>query len=88
MDDSNMIFGQVWLLWRNTVSLSLACQRHLCDLLQLGSFETGERFSNSDNNVVQVFRIRREFLQAVLSQDISWYDTNTTTHFASSITEY
>merc|ERR1719295_1419289 len=35
----------------------------------------------------QVFRIRGEFLRAVLRQDIAWYDTNTSTDFASRLTE-
>ena len=35
----------------------------------------------------QVFRIRSQFLRSVLNQDISWYDTNTTTDFASRMTE-
>ncbi|KAH0550179.1 multidrug resistance protein homolog 49-like isoform X1 [Cotesia glomerata] len=35
----------------------------------------------------QIHRIRRMFLQAVLRQDMSWYDTNTSTNFASRITE-
>ena len=35
----------------------------------------------------QVFRIRRMFLEAVLRQDIGWYDTNTSTDFASKMTQ-
>ena len=35
----------------------------------------------------QVFRIRKEFLKSVLRQDIGWYDVNTTTDFASRMTE-
>jgi len=35
----------------------------------------------------QVFRIRCEFLRNVLRQDISWYDRNTATDFASRMTE-
>jgi len=35
----------------------------------------------------QVFKIRTEFLRAVLRQDISWYDQNTTTDFASRMTD-
>ena len=35
----------------------------------------------------QVFRIRGKFIEAVLKQDISWYDTNTSTDFASRMTE-
>ena len=35
----------------------------------------------------KVFRIRCEFLRNVLRQDISWYDTNTATDFASRMTE-
>jgi hypothetical protein len=30
---------------------------------------------------------RKEFFKAVLRQDISWYDTSTTTDFASRMTE-
>ncbi|MFN9944772.1 MAG: ABC transporter transmembrane domain-containing protein [bacterium] len=30
---------------------------------------------------------RKDFFKAVLRQDISWYDTNTTTDFASRMTE-
>ena len=36
---------------------------------------------------LQVFRIRSQFLRSVLNQDISWYDTNTATDFASRMTE-
>lgn len=36
----------------------------------------------------QIARVRRMFLRAVLRQDMSWYDTNTSTNFASRITEY
>ncbi|XP_015115150.1 multidrug resistance protein homolog 49 isoform X1 [Diachasma alloeum] len=35
----------------------------------------------------QIARVRRMFLKAVLRQDMSWYDTNTSTNFASRITE-
>ena len=35
----------------------------------------------------QVFRIRGKFIQAVLKQDVSWYDTNTSSDFASRMTE-
>jgi len=35
----------------------------------------------------QVYKIRSRFLQAVLRQDISWYDTATSNDFASRITE-
>ncbi|XP_012280493.1 multidrug resistance protein homolog 49 isoform X1 [Orussus abietinus] len=35
----------------------------------------------------QIARVRRMFLQAVLRQDMAWYDTNTSTNFASRITE-
>lgn len=35
----------------------------------------------------QIARVRRMFLRAVLRQDMSWYDTNTSTNFASRITE-
>ncbi|KAK0086065.1 hypothetical protein PV325_003921 [Microctonus aethiopoides] len=35
----------------------------------------------------QIARVRRMFLQAVLRQDMTWYDTNTSTNFASRITE-
>ena len=35
----------------------------------------------------QVFRIRRMFLEAVLRQDVGWYDTNTSTDFASKMTQ-
>ena len=35
----------------------------------------------------QVRRIRKEFLAAVLRQDIAWFDTNTTSDFASRMTE-
>ena len=35
----------------------------------------------------QVFYIRCKFLQAVLRQDIAWYDTNTANDFASRMTE-
>ena len=35
----------------------------------------------------QVTRIRTKFLGAVLRQDIAWYDTNTTSDFASKMTE-
>jgi len=43
----------------------------------------------SNNNVsIQVYRIRSQFLHAVLRQDMSWYDTATSNDFASRITEY
>ncbi|XP_046818265.1 multidrug resistance protein homolog 49 isoform X1 [Vespa crabro] len=35
----------------------------------------------------QIARVRKMFLRAVLRQDMSWYDTNTSTNFASRITE-
>lgn len=35
----------------------------------------------------QISRIRKMFLKAVLRQDMSWYDTNTSTNFASRINE-
>ena len=35
----------------------------------------------------QIARLRKMFLQAVLRQDMAWYDTNTSTNFASRITE-
>ena len=35
----------------------------------------------------QVFRIRGKFIEAVLKQDVAWYDTNTSSDFASRMTE-
>lgn len=35
----------------------------------------------------QIARVRKMFLKAVLRQDMTWYDTNTSTNFASRITE-
>ncbi|XP_011139992.1 multidrug resistance protein homolog 49 isoform X2 [Harpegnathos saltator] len=35
----------------------------------------------------QIARVRKIFLRAVLRQDMTWYDTNTSTNFASRITE-
>lgn len=35
----------------------------------------------------QIAKVRRMFLRAVLRQDMTWYDTNTSTNFASRITE-
>lgn len=35
----------------------------------------------------QISRVRKIFLRAVLRQDMTWYDTNTSTNFASRITE-
>lgn len=35
----------------------------------------------------QISKVRKMFLKAVLRQDMSWYDTNTSTNFASRITE-
>lgn len=35
----------------------------------------------------QIVRVRKMFLQAVLRQDMTWYDINTSTNFASRITE-
>ncbi|XP_023344692.1 phosphatidylcholine translocator ABCB4 [Eurytemora carolleeae] len=35
----------------------------------------------------QAYRIRTEFLKAILRQDISWFDTTTTTDFATKMTE-
>ncbi len=36
----------------------------------------------------KVYRIRSKFLQAVLRQDVGWYDTKSSNDFASRITEY
>lgn len=36
----------------------------------------------------QIARVRKMFLKAVLRQDMAWYDTNTSTNFASRITEW
>jgi hypothetical protein len=38
-------------------------------------------------DILQIGRVRWMFLQAVLRQDMSWYDTNKTANFASRITE-
>jgi ATP-binding cassette subfamily B (MDR/TAP) protein 1 len=35
----------------------------------------------------QVFRIRLEFLKSILRQDLTWYDTRTTSDFATRLTE-
>lgn len=35
----------------------------------------------------QISKVRKMFLKAVLRQDMAWYDTNTSTNFASRITE-
>ena len=35
----------------------------------------------------QVFRIRLEFFKSILRQDLSWYDTRTSTNFATKMTE-
>ena len=35
----------------------------------------------------KAYRIRTEFLKAILRQDISWFDTTTTTDFATKMTE-
>ena len=35
----------------------------------------------------QVLRIRKEFFKAVLRQDLAWYDTTTTSEFATRMTE-
>lgn len=37
--------------------------------------------------ITQVFRIRMEFLKAILRQDMSWYDMKTTSDFATRMTE-
>jgi hypothetical protein len=36
---------------------------------------------------IKVYRIRSKFLQAVLRQDVGWYDTKSSNDFASRITE-
>lgn len=36
----------------------------------------------------QISKVRKMFLRAVLRQDMAWYDTNTSTNFASRITEW
>lgn len=36
----------------------------------------------------QISKVRKMFLKAVLRQDMAWYDTNTSTNFASRITEW
>lgn len=35
----------------------------------------------------QIVRVRKMFLRSVLRQDMTWYDINTSTNFASRITE-
>lgn len=40
------------------------------------------------NLVYQISRIRRMFFETILRQDMTWYDTNTGTNFASTVTEY
>lgn len=35
----------------------------------------------------QIVRVRQMFLRSVLRQDMTWYDINTSTNFASRITE-
>ena len=35
----------------------------------------------------QVLRVRKEFLKAVLRQDLEWFDTNNTSDFATKLTE-
>lgn len=37
---------------------------------------------------LKVYRIRSEFLKAILRQDVGWYDTKSSNDFASRITEY
>lgn len=47
----------------------------MVDLLNLAAFR-------------QISRVRKMFLKAVLRQDMAWYDTNTSTNFASRINEW
>ena len=52
-------------------------------LLERSGFWRDQASEENSNNVW----IRTKFLEAVLRQDIAWYDTNTTSDFASKMTE-
>ena len=73
----------LWILsWIFVTCLNLAAARQVRDQSNhLGKYFADAPFYH------QVFRIRGEFLRAVLRQDIAWYDTNTSTDFASRLTE-
>ena len=72
----------LWILsWIFVTCLNLAAARQVRDQTNHPVQIFGSR------SMHQVFRIRGEFLRAVLRQDIAWYDTNTSTDFASRLTE-
>ena len=72
----------LWILsWIFVTCLNLAAARQVRDQ----SNHPVQIFGS--HSFHQVFRIRGEFLRAVLRQDIAWYDTNTSTDFASRLTE-
>ena len=81
-----MIAAAIWILtWVYVTCFNLAAERqvgnvHFINLLYIASiFIPFYR---------QVFRIREEFFQAVLRQDMAWFDIRTSTGFANQLTEY
>ena len=81
--------AKVWLLHGGPGCGPLDGKLYLCNLPQHGRCKTGGILQHAPRltTTIQVFRIRGEFLSAILRQDISWYDTNTATDFASRMTE-
>ena len=79
-----VLASAVWLLsWVFVTCLNWAAAR------QVWSKCLNICNSNQSTNflLIQVFRVRGEFLRAILRQDVGWYDTNTATDFASKMTE-
>ena len=86
-------FKQVRLLHDHAGDLLVDGELDLRHLSQPGRRQAGQnilpfcKLSSCFKIFSKVFRIRCEFLRNVLRQDISWYDTNTATDFASRMTE-
>ena len=78
-----ILSGVLWILsWIFVTCLNLAAARQV----RVAS-NFAPKYFTAIIYQCQVFRIRGEFLRAVLRQDVGWYDTNTTTDFASRLTE-
>ena len=74
-----MIAAAIWILtWAYVTCFNLAAERQVRNV----------HFINLLYIFIQVFRIREMFFQAVLRQDMAWFDIRTSTGFASQLTEY
>lgn len=71
-------------LYDDSVAFGAACAT-LSAILFLLSMLTVDLLNLSASR--QISRVRKMFLKSVLRQDMSWYDTNTSTNFASRINE-